>query len=1307
MVSTPNWRSTLCFSLTFLCTNFLANAQVPEVFSKLRIDHSCDSYLWVGSIDRVVPPNARDNVLVRSDQTQEMIFQMIRSRTDHCTDQLSFSQLNEKRRLTEQAHAATPFVIMEIDYWRFRKNALEEGWLKIQDGFVVSTDIENPFERQETIILDLGVNAIEGAKRWYWDSRFFISNLGSFPDEMRINFGDGWHSLRPGEELIQSAYSGGEVQLQLRRGEEWKNVRVMLKNDLCQSAFPDPHETPWAMENGDFPWQFSVDGMKANAYTLWSDDGIFDKPFIFVEGIDFEYDHYEKRNGRFGWCQFTGGNTNGQIEFQMLTHLPYLLNDLRAMGFDIIMLDFYDGAARIEDNSKLLQELISRCIAFRVGLEPIVVAGASMGGQVARHALRQMELDGVNHCTRLFISLDSPHQGAYIPAALQETIYELSEYVSAAAVMIDNKLMRPAARQMLQYQINQPLVASPSAELFVQWQLWKSQNGLPQRCRNVAIANGSSLGTALTAELTAPLIDYGCEFSGEIPLVNLRLYPLPGNTDHEASNEWETVIADILFTENLGLFNGTLTGINQYHLLPTVANDWPALDYAPGGTRESIKELVDSFNDNADFIAQCSEIETDEYNSQHCFVPTYSALDMTINNPQTPIQELLANNQELCPFDNWFIPEVNQQHVEVTANTIDWIESEVFAGLQPNGEPWLPVIFSGENYAFNFYSSTFHRLSSIVVSNQAQLMINNFTHGHYTDEPPFIQSTFQVELSSLCGAATATVMNDGAITVGDQNGLTKGVLIIEKDGFLRILGDGKCTVNRGSKIIVRNGGAIQIDFGGILNLAGGELFLEKGSKVYLDNGELNVDHTNGKIHFLGGVVYVGESLEWSPFASSESSHGQLIVYAEQDDDVVLAANAKFIIDGFGNYDESLLLEPFSHFNCRGEDGSKLMVSNVKVTMEPLSKWANNVPSSIINVAFLGNEENAELSFWGYATHLEKCQFNQVSTFLNNVSTMALKCKWQGESSGVNAIHGLYTFRNCHFYHCSMSSSWLDEASILEHCVFEGNYNQPFGFFDKGSPFISLESCEWNAYSTATRKMDGKLQSRCSKWTDNSIAIELNENSKWMASTESGGGYNLFEANATHVHFDNALAPDLSNGYNDFGPAGLAVFSGNISDMICQWNCGQMPLYAHYNNWHNQLGDINHLFTISVCSSNHPCAIKVIDFFETTETNCTTDTEYALQERSDVESVAESEGWQKKETATLFPNPANEWAEIKGIAPGDVIGAVIYTTNGQLYRTIAFNDDKSLSFSIHGIPAGVYVIKVECTNQVVPMCLVVE
>jgi hypothetical protein len=116
---------------------------------------------------------------------------------------------------------------------------------------------------------------------------------------------------------------------------------------------------------------------------------------------------------------------------------------------------------------------------------------------------------------------------------------------------------------------------------------------------------------------------------------------------------------------------------------------------------------------------------------------------------------------------------------------------------------------------------------------------------------------------------------------------------------------------------------------------------------------------------------------------------------------------------------------------------------------------------------------------------------------------------------------------------------------------------------------------------------------------------------------------------------------------------------------------------------------------------------VIDFFETTETNCTTDTEYALQERSDVESVAESEGWQKKETATLFPNPANEWAEIKGIAPGDVIGAVIYTTNGQLYRTIAFNDDKSLSFSIHGIPAGVYVIKVECTNQVVPMCLVVE
>src|SRR5690606_13123572 len=52
-------------------------------------------------------------------------------------------------------------------------------------------------------------------------------------------------------------------------------------------------------------------------------------------------------------------------------------------------------------------------------VQPNVVLGQSMGGVIARWALRDMEDKGQNHQTRLFISYDAPHQGANVPQGYQ------------------------------------------------------------------------------------------------------------------------------------------------------------------------------------------------------------------------------------------------------------------------------------------------------------------------------------------------------------------------------------------------------------------------------------------------------------------------------------------------------------------------------------------------------------------------------------------------------------------------------------------------------------------------------------------------------------------------------------------------------------------------------------------------------------------------------------------------------------------------------------------------------------------------
>ena len=62
-------------------------------------------------------------------------------------------------------------------------------------------------------------------------------------------------------------------------------------------------------------------------------------------------------------------------------------------SFDIIYLDYNDGLDDIRRNAVLFQEVIDYVNRNKEGASPNVVMGISMGGLVARYALRKMELE--------------------------------------------------------------------------------------------------------------------------------------------------------------------------------------------------------------------------------------------------------------------------------------------------------------------------------------------------------------------------------------------------------------------------------------------------------------------------------------------------------------------------------------------------------------------------------------------------------------------------------------------------------------------------------------------------------------------------------------------------------------------------------------------------------------------------------------------------------------------------------------------------------------------------------------------------
>ncbi|MFB1019149.1 MAG: hypothetical protein QMC37_02790, partial [Flavobacteriales bacterium] len=108
-----------------------------------------------------------------------------------------------------------------------------------------------------------------------------------------------------------------------------------------------------------------------------------------------------------------------------------------------MFVDFQNGTQSIERKSGLVQKTIELCNTHKTGDKSLVVVGASMGGVVARHALCSMEQNSEEHCTRLYVSIDSPHRGANISQGLFGLVSLLTG-VSSEAYIFNEGLNSPA-----------------------------------------------------------------------------------------------------------------------------------------------------------------------------------------------------------------------------------------------------------------------------------------------------------------------------------------------------------------------------------------------------------------------------------------------------------------------------------------------------------------------------------------------------------------------------------------------------------------------------------------------------------------------------------------------------------------------------------------------------------------------------------------------------------------------------------------------------------------------------------------------
>jgi len=814
-----------------------------------------------------------------------------------------------------------PLLFLDMQYHRIQPDAVERDLLRF-NGIQLS-DVagrtESPYEAMTMLAATPAAIRLEMASpSFIIRPEHILGNQQKTIKNFTIDFGDGAGFLEVGfNEPIPVQYAeGGEKQIIFKvtyedcsfalshavvavAEESLANGRNMRTKNLIGA--PDDEFTIRAErphEGGFASGHVSIEYGCGNDRLM--------KPFIIVEGFNPEqFEVFEQ--GSF-YLQFLD-KINEENEPLRIA--------LQNSGYDLVYLDYDDGGTYIQRNAYLLQTLIKRVNAMKEAngsTEPNVIMGTSMGGLVIRYALAEMERprDGrtpEEHDTRLYISFDSPHQGANVPLGFQYAAYHLpkvrvakrsiqewyekSKFVRkfiTAPPNIGVKMMEtPAARQMLKlqavlFQDNELINNNPYHEEFMEEY---HKLGYPTQCRNVAIANGSQIGQGQNFDPGSLLLSvksnglraspYVVEYLWDelglhglppilggparvltaavaLPVfnfvfgyeVNLKVWALEDN-----SNDWQTVYR--------GYISGRFLGVPAaFSTFKVRVKKVPALDSAPGGR-------IDYANGGE--VSGPVKLKTGA--GSFCLVPTVSALDLRepdnedlYGNVQE--REILANARtaflDYDAPDEGFVRELpngeeieifNEFHTSFTGFNARLFQQYLIGTDLPDN------LLTNEYYNFGAGSTlnTSDRMSDIILNSGGQLLVNaNIPIGPAEDAGenplPFPNSTFEVKVSPATNCnfqnGEVEVRAGGEIILGENNPANRGIMRFQQGSTLILESGSRLVISENSQLIIECGATLIFSEGATIETEGDPTRLTIDGNLQLPSGlDFPYDYNTG------------------------------------------------------------------------------------------------------------------------------------------------------------------------------------------------------------------------------------------------------------------------------------------------------------------------------------------------------------------------------------------------------------------------------------------------------------------------------
>lgn len=1239
----------------------ISNGQLLNPFSNLTIPNAGGSFFFPQSFNNIKVPDPYSGMeVLTAPQCATLFMSMSRASLDSTHVLADFSGFREHKDSVAHSAGAIAIAVLDATYLDFRADALTSGMIYRENGNFYHTQgcLDSPCMQKESFVLWVDAPHIDSrVYRFLLSQGSLITNYEHQADSMFIDFDDGlgWRNIAEGLEFevdFSDESRDRVVRSKIyRHGWSVKYAACRLKfspeYDVCDNVWELlPNYPPWNSQSNN-PWDVEIDydghWVKGRAYTLTSNDGEFDKPFLFVEGIDFGLDrdghpiHDWIRHGTFGWCEFMSGfqdpNANDDIiyGYDDLYNMPHLIESIRNEGYDIVLIDFFDGAGWLEQNSYLVQHVIQLCNEHKTGTEPLVVAGASMGGVISRHALRSMELRGEDHCTRVWISMDAPHEGAHIPLSLQHAIRFSAEHGQEQAQLFrDRYLLRPAARQMLDAQV------FSDGNDHADWYNQLREIGYPERCRSIALSNGLSSGEGLNYA-NDELMDWDCSLSG-IVHSKLLLLPESGDPFNENSVSGYPVMAHfkmpIIGSEALGdewfyWFGGLLLGIIdlvdiEEEIVYTeegVVNR----DYAPGGKRSTTQTFAVAINQGLDQMEEslfgadvCNNVSPANYNPDHCFVSSLSSIGISAENQYTDAAEYLWQHPEEDYFDEvWFATDHNENHTELTQHKMEVVLEEVLA---PHASALDTSITSSSlnNGVFNFGRPEYPYIRSVHIHDQARVHINALMNTHFNQEHDYLSTDFHFEVKTIpCSAETILVDHNGEISIGDETEEYRtGSLVIGRDSRLIIGSGGVVVINEGSLLLIEEGGILEVMPGGQLISRSGTIEIMAGGICQFRsmNGQssqhdLTLDGNDARLLLNGGELQLDVSAQVRLHNDDELT-GYLEVAPHVVSSIQLANGSALILQGTSM--ESLILRT-SHeaqLNVFGNVNSQLHLTEGWVDLTDNGSIHSLVNTSAQSVLFYASDQweatGSEIWKWNGSPVFENCRFEHVDLHTINSKLSLSNCHFEGPNAGVDVREGAYSISATSFNYAICNSSELQAMSVVIDCSFHENSS----IIDWSNQELRVNRSVFLATGIpAIEKTTGSLALRCNDFNVCGPVV-VSYGSLDMSSSYYGGT-NSFRDVSDCVLLNEATGLYLLEGLNDFSGCVHRIFDGTIDTSCVSLDC-EFEVAANHNHWgfnENGISNANGLLFpnqtlvqvqasgAQVCSgyeSGNSCQLRLID-----------------------------------------------------------------------------------------------------------------